>query len=363
MSFVAQVVLVLVVVAAACALPGTFLVLRRMSLVSDAVSHVLLFGVVVMYFSVRDVGSPWLRLGAAASGVLTVALVELLQRTKLVREDAAIGLVFPALFALGVLLASMFLRNTHLDVDAVLLGQPELATESGLWVIGSVLALNVALLVLLFKELKLTTFDPALAASLGFRPAVMHYGLMTVVSVTAVAAFDVVGPVLVVGLFVIPAATAFLLTDRLAVMVALAAAVGAFAAASGTWAAFRLDTNIAGTVTTVLGLLFAAAFLAAPGRGLVAQMARRVRQRRAFFETMLAVHLLQHEGTAAELEESRVAGLHQHLNWTPARVAAVVGRAERDGLVVRDGDRLRLTDEGRERARAILGEGRGVSPT
>src|SRR5262249_8473618 len=232
MSTVAETTLMLVVVAAACAVPGVFLVLRRMSLVSDAISHVLLFGIVLAYFVTRDLKSPWLLFGAAATGVLTVALVELLQKTRLVKEDAAIGLVFPALFALGVLLATMFLRNTHLDVDAVLLGQPENATRPRWlafgrplpppWVMTAVLVANVVLVVLFFKELKLTTFDPALAASLGFRPGVMHYGLMTVVSLTAVAAFDAVGPVLVVGFFVVPAAAAFLLTDRLAVMVLLA---------------------------------------------------------------------------------------------------------------------------------------------
>src|SRR5690349_22739512 len=96
-----EITLVLVTVAAACAVPGTFLVLRRMSLVSDAVGHVLLLGIVLAYFAVRDPDSPWLLVGAALGGLLTVALVEALQRTKLVKADAAIGLVFPALFALG----------------------------------------------------------------------------------------------------------------------------------------------------------------------------------------------------------------------------------------------------------------------
>ena len=131
MGYANEIGLVLVVVAVACALPGAFLVLRRMALVSDAISHVLLLGIVLAYFATRDVESPWLLTGAAATGVLTVALVELLHRTRLVKADAAVGLVFPAMFALGVLLASIFLRNTHLDVDAVLLGQPEYAATRG----------------------------------------------------------------------------------------------------------------------------------------------------------------------------------------------------------------------------------------
>lgn len=367
MSSTALTAVVLSLVAAACALPGVFLLLRRMTLVSDAIGHVLLFGIVLGYFVVRDIDSPLLLIAAAAAGLATVALVEVLQKTRLVKEDAAIGLVFPALFAGGVLLASVYLRNTHLDADAVLLGHPDLATGDewevgGLYLPGAgvklaaVLALNLALLLLFFKELKLTTFDPALAAALGFRPGRVHYGLMAAVSVTAVAAFDAVGPVLVVGFFVVPAAAAYLLTDRLGVLLVLASIIGVAAAWAGTYAAVALDANTAGAVAAVLGLMFAAAFVFAPGRGLVAQAARRWRQRRAFHETMLAVHLSQHEGTAAEAEESAEAGLHAHLQWTARDTAAVVRRAVRNGLVERAGAALKLTPAGRERAREILGE-------
>ena len=363
-----QIALALAVVAAACAVPGVFLVLRRMALVSDAVGHVLILGIVLAYFATRDLDSPWLLVGAALAGLLTVGLVEVLQRTRLVKADAAVGLVFPALFALGVLLVSVSnARSVHLDVDAVLLGQPDYATEPRwklfgvlvppLWVMSAVLVLNVTLCVLLFKELKLSTFDPGLAAALGFRPGLIHYGLMAVVSVTAVAAFDAVGPVLVVGFFVVPAAAAFLLTDRLGVMLVLAAGIGVVGAVAGVRVADRLpNTNTAGAVAVVLGLLFALAFLFAPGRGQVAVFARRRRQRRAFEETMLAVHLHQHEGTDAEPDEARIDGIHRHLEWDARRVAGVIGRATANGLVVRAGDLLKLTDAGRDRARAVFGE-------
>lgn len=365
MSFEREIIVVLAAVAAACALPGAFLVLRRMALVSDAIGHVLLFGIVLAYFATNNPDSPWLLFGAAATGVLTVALVELLQKTKLVKEDAAIGLVFPALFAGGVLFASLYLRQTHLDVDRVLLGYPEYAREARweiagepvkpLWVMLGVLGLNAFLVVVFFKELKLTTFDPALAASLGFRPGLMHYGLMADVSLTAVAAFDAVGPVLVVGFFVVPAAAALLLTDRLSALLAFAAGIGTLAAAAGTKLAFRLDTNIAGTVAATLGVLFALVFLLAPQRGMLARIATRIRQKRRFEETMLVIHLLQHDGTAAEADESRIAGLHEHLHWRPGRIAEVTSRAERTGLVTRSGEWLKLTEAGRAQAREVLG--------
>jgi manganese/zinc/iron transport system permease protein len=361
--------LVLVVIAMACAVPGVFLVLRRMSLVSDAIGHVLLLGIVVAYLATRDIGSPWLLVGAAIAGLLTVVLVELLQRTQLLKADAAIGLVFPALFALGVVLVSVTTRNIHLDVDNVLLGQPEFATFPRwhffgvdippLWVMSAVLVVNVGLCALLYKELKLSTFDPALAASLGLRPGLIHYGLMAVVSVTAVAAFDAVGPVLVVGFFVVPAAAAFLLTDRLGVMIVLACGIGAIGAVIGVNLAEMFDANTAGAVAAALGLLFAVTFLFAPARGQFAMLIRRRQQRKAFEETMLAVHLYQHEGTDAEVDEARVDGLHRHLHWDVDRVAAVVDRSITHGVVVRAGELLKLTDAGRERARAVFAERAG----
>jgi manganese/zinc/iron transport system permease protein len=366
MNPILELSLVLSVVAVACAIPGAFLVLRRAAMTSDAIGHVLLFGIVLAYFAVRDLDSPWLLVGAAAAGLLAVVLVEGLEKGGAVKADAALGLVFAALFAAGVLMVSVSVKNVHLDVDQVLLGQPEAARDPRweafgaavppVWVLGAVLALNALLAAVFFKELKLSTFDPGLAASLGFRPALMHYGLMAVVSVTAVAAFDAVGPVLVVGFFVVPAAAAFLLTDRLAVMLALASALGVVAAFAGTFAADAVNTTTAGAVAAALGLVFGLVFLLAPGRGVLAQAVARARHTRAFHELMLAVHLLQHEGTPEEAEESRTSTLHEHLHWTAGRAATVVERAERAGLVTRAGDALRLTDAGRVRAREVLGE-------
>ena len=271
-----EMILVLACVGAACAVPGVFLVLRRVALVADAISHVLLFGIVLAYFVTKDLASPWLFFGATASGVLTVALVELLRRSGRVAEDAAIGLVFPALFAAGTLLASLYLRGTHLDVDSVLLGFAEWSPydriesldlpRSAVILLG-LFALELALVVAFFKELKLATFDAALASTFGFAPMLLHYGLMTMTSLTAVAAFDAVGPVVVVALLVVPAATAFLLTNDLAAMIALSIGFGVSGGVLGTLAALALDTNIAGTVATTVGLQFAAVFAGVTGFG------------------------------------------------------------------------------------------------
>ena len=298
-----EIQLIAAVVAAACALPGVFLVLRRMAMMSDAISHTVLLGIVIGFFIVEDINSPFLIVGAAAMGVITVSLVELLNRTGLVHEDAAIGLVFPALFSLAVILISRYAGNVHLDSDAVLLGEIALAPFErfepfgvdlgpvSLYTMGAILLINLLFILIFFKELKLASFDPALAATLGFAPGVIHYVLMGLVSVTAVGAFDTVGSILVVALMVAPPVSAYLLTDRLASMLALSVLFGVLSAIGGYWMAHWLDANIAGAMATMAGILFGVVFLLAPDRGIVALARRRKRQKWQFAQTALAVHI------------------------------------------------------------------------
>ena len=331
MSADVEIVLIAVVTAVAAALPGVFLVLRRMALVSDAISHSILPGIVVAFFVVRDLTSPLLLVAAAATGVLTVALIELLKRSRLVHEDAAIGLVFPALFSLGVILISRHAGNVHLDTDAVLLGELAFAPfdrlviagvdvgPTALWSMGGILLLNLVFIAALAKELKLATVDPDLAALLGFSPALIHYSLMAVVSVTAVGAFNAVGSILVVALMIAPPATAYLLVERLVPMLWLSAGVAAASAAAGFGVAYVLDVSIAGAMATMCGAAFALALALAPRRGLLSQVRRRRAQRLEFGMRMLLVHLLNHECRPEADEECRLRGLHRHLGWTQAR--------------------------------------------
>ena len=363
-----EIQLICAVTAACCALVGTFLVLRRAALLSDAIAHAVLPGIAVAFFATGDLHSPLLLVAAAASGVLTVALIEGLARTRLVKTDAAIGLVFPALFSIGVILISLVASDVHLDADAVLLGDPAFAwierfTVGGrdlgplaLWTMGAVLALCAAFVAVFFKELKLTTFDAALAAALGFAPAALNYALMGLVSVVAVGAFDVVGSVLVVALMIAPPAAAWLLTDRLDRLIGLSVAFGVASAVGGYWAARVLDASIAGAMAAASGVVFVLAFALAPRRGLLAQALRRRRQRASFAERMLLVHLLHHERTPEAERECRASHLEDHLRWEPARAALAVRTGERAGTVLRSGDRLALTPEGRARAQRAMVE-------
>ncbi len=365
-DFQIEIQLVALVVAAACALPGTFLILRQMAMMSDAISHAILPGIVVAFFLTGSLSSPLLIVGAALTGVVTVALVEVVTRTRLVKEDAAIGLVFPALFSIGVILIGRYAGDVHLDIDAVLLGELALAPfdrwtvgsmdmgPRALWVMGTVAVLNVTFLLVFYKELKLATFDAALAATLGFMPAALHYGLMTLVSVTAVAAFDAVGSILVVALMVGPPAAAHLLTDKLDRMMILGVGIGTTGAVAGYWLAHILDASIAGAMATVVGLLFGLAFLFAPHRGVIAVRRRRNRQRWSFAQKMLTIHLHQHEGLPEAEWESRIDHLQEHLQWSAAFAERVVAQSLKKALVVRTNGKLELTSTGRRLARETV---------
>lgn len=364
-----EIQLIAVIAAAACALPGVFLVLRQMAMMSDAVSHTVLLGIVLAFFLTKDLASPLLIIGAALMGLFTVVLIEMVIGTRLVRQDAAIGLVFPALFSLAVILISRYAGAVHLDADAVLLGELAFAPFNRLiiygvdigpqafYLMGGILIINLVFLLVFYKELKLTTFDPGLAAALGFAPGLMIYSLMGVVSITAVGAFDTIGTVLVVAMMIAPPISAYLLTDRLSRMIGLSVLFGAAAALTGYWLAHLLDASIAGAMATMAGVIFGVVFLFAPRRGMIAIVQRRQRQRWEFAQTMLAIHLLNHEALPEADVESRVVHLREHMRWDENFSEQVVQRSVNQRWVERQNGHLVLTELGRERARQIMSAG------
>ena len=349
-----EIQLIASLVAIACAIPGTFLVLRKMAMISDAISHSILPGIVLGFFLTQDLNSPWLILLAAATGVLTVVLVEKIQNTKLVKEDTAIGLVFPALFSIGVILIAKFANDVHLDVDAVLLGElafspfdrvffggMDLGPKS-LWVISIILMITLLLLFAFFKELKLSTFDAGLATSLGFSPIILHYGLMSVASITTVGAFDAVGAILVVALMIAPAASAYLLTTDLKKMIALSSIFGVFSAISGYWIAHFLDASIAGSITTMLGIVFLIVYLFAPNKGLIAVLYREKQQRIEVYLITFLLHLKNH----SEENERHVNHLNDHINWQKVRSRTVLDLALKNNMIRIENKIVSLTKKG-----------------
>ena len=447
-------ILIGAMIAIAGGLLGTFLLLRGLALTSDAISHTVLLGIVVAFMIMLSFGSeptlasPWLLIGAAAAGVGTVVLTEVIHRSGLVRQDAALGLAFPLLFAIAVVFVSRYVDDVHMDEDAVMVGEigvawanttsycygdcetititpedsraviarqctncrsdgisprdpgaefreictncgeysparafqegfsenePELVFWPEALTVTSVMMLSTLLFVLLFfKELKISTFDQALARSLGLRPTLMLYSLMTLVSLVAVGAFDAVGSILVIAFFIIPAAAAYLLTDRLPLMLLLSGLIGTASAwlgydlargflfginlerITGSW-----DTSISASMVVMMLVLFVIAFLVSPRHGVISAVVRRVRQRRVFEEQVVMGHVFNHMGSEEAEQELTLATLPHHVQWPEKKLQTVYQRLRLKLLVEKDErDLLCLTERGVRRVEEFWGQQR-----
>lgn len=275
-------------VAGSAGMVGSFLILRRMAMLGDAISHAVLPGIAIAFLLTESRAPLVMVAGAATFGLVTAWLAQTLQRAG-VQEDAGIGVTFTSLFATGVVLIALFAGKVHLDLDHVLYGEIAYAPwdtwsiggwimgPRALWTMGAIFLIDLAVIGLFFKELKIVAFDPSTAAALGINVTLFHYLLMSLVSITTVGAFDSVGAILVVAMLVVPGATAYLLTERLSTMLLLAVAQGALSSLLGYLLARWTDSSIAAAMSTVSGILFLMAFLFGPENGLVIRLLRRRR--------------------------------------------------------------------------------------
>ena len=257
-----------------CALIGTFLILRKMAMVGDAISHAVLPGIVLAYLFATSRDSMVMLIGAVVLGVLATVMIELFHKKTRLQEDASIGVTFTWLFALGVILISAYTGQVDLDQDCVLYGEIAYVpldlwfTPSGinlgprpLWIASGMLLLVISFIVAGYRGLFITSFHPDFAAALGISTVVWHYALMSMVSVTTVISFESVGAILVVALLIAPAASAYLITESLPKLLLLASAFGVASSVLGYFLAKWLDGSIAGAISSVAGVIFLAAFL------------------------------------------------------------------------------------------------------
>lgn len=274
-----------IVVNACCAILGCYLVLRQMSLLGDAISHAVLPGIVLAYVLSGQVYGWPILVGAMAVGVLTSMLTQGLHHLGKVNEDAGMGVIFTSLFAAGVIMIETWGRGADLDVDCVLYGMIDtvgidLRNVAGVEVPRALLSLLPALAIVLvyvavlWKELKIVAFDPALASAMGLSAVLVHYSLMAMVACVTVASFEAVGSIVVVAMIVVPAATGALLSERLLGMMIWSVAIGAASAIFGYLAAAAINSNVAGMMATMAGLQMGVAIVLAPRSGLASRWLR-----------------------------------------------------------------------------------------
>ncbi|MCE9630321.1 MAG: metal ABC transporter permease [Planctomycetia bacterium] len=345
------------VVAASCALVGTLLVVRRMSLLGDAIGHAVLPGIAIAVLAGGRPGGLFVFVGAVAAALLTVWLIQGLRAAGGLAEDAGAGVVFTTLFAIGVVIISAAPAGTHIDPACVLAGDLtfipfDTVTIADRAVPRAFLAATLSFAVLAaaavatWKLQVFTAFDPAAARAAGVPVAAITAGLLAATAVATVASFDVVGAVLVVALLVVPAAAAELLAHRLHVMALIAMALAVVGACIGYLAAWHFNTNAAGMIAVVLGLEYIAAAILAPDDGVFA---------RAFGRLRLAWRVAREDRLAGVWREEESAARGRSAVAAPSLLERCAAEWLRiDGSLVRDGGTWRLSPRGRRDAETVV---------
>ncbi len=364
------IVLIGAMCAASCAIPGTVLVLRRMSLMGDAISHTVLPGIAIAFLITGSRDPTAMLIGAIVVGLLTAFLVQTIQSLGRVEVGASMGIVFTFLFAFGLVLMRQAVDHVDIDPDCVLYGSIELAwfdqvhfagmdVPRGLVVNGVMLLANLILILVFYKEFKITSFDPSLAKTQGVRPALMHYLLMTMTAATAVAAFETVGSILVVAMFIVPAATAYLLSDRYGVLMCLAVGISIIAAVLGHLGAITIPlwfgfsgTSTAGAMAVATGFLFVVAWIGSPRDGLFTRALRRVELRLQILrEDVLGILWRLEERNQGAVQSPQLAtaiGAH------PLMMRIALKRLAHQGRIAKEGSCWLLTDQGRSLATSLV---------
>lgn len=351
---------ILIITSLACAVLGVFLVLRRLSMVSDAISHSVLLGIVIGYFVTKDIGSVLLIIGASLFGVLTTVCIELLIKSKRVTEDASVGIIFPLFFSIAVILITRYARNVHLDTEVVLIGEIILAPLHRINFLGLslpkalvqmsfVLLINIVFIAVFFRKLKISSFDPVYAGVAGIAGAGLYYVFMALVSFTAVSAFESVGAILTISFFISPAASAYLISKDLKITILLAAVYAVVNSCIGYFLAVKFNVSMSGMCALVSGLTFMITIAVYPG-GIITKIIRYIKNKNRFSRELLILHIDNHTGKKNALGELGYSTIREHIAWSDSKLKYVLDKLIKKGYVYRAKERgvYSLTETGKK---------------
>ena len=351
---------ILIITSLACAVLGVFLVLRRLSMVSDAISHSVLLGIVIGYFVTKDIGSVLLIIGASLFGVLTTVCIELLIKSKRVTEDASVGIIFPLFFSIAVILITRYARNVHLDTEMVLIGEIILAPLHRINFLGLslpkaliqmsfVLLINIVFIAVFFRKLKISSFDPVYAGVAGIAGAGLYYVFMALVSFTAVSAFESVGAILTISFFISPAASAYLISKDLKITIFLAAVYAVVNSCIGYFLAVKFNVSMSGMCALVSGLTFMITIAVYPG-GIITKIIRYIKNKNRFSRELLILHIDNHTGKKNALGELGYSTIREHIAWSDSKLKYVLDKLIKKGYVYRAKERgvYSLTETGKK---------------
>jgi len=340
------------IIAMVAGVVGCLVVLRRMAFLGDALSHAMIAGVAGGYLFMKlafglEAHAPGMLLGSLIAAVTTVALISFVSRISRVKEDTAIGIMYTGIFALGVVAVSIFRHYIHIDLMHFIMGDILGVADIDLWVSAFVGAGVLSVLILFFRHFQLATFDPVMAASIGLPVVLLDYLLTTCVSLVVVSAVSMVGVILVVGLLITPAATAYLLCDRLDKMMALSALFGVTSVVGGLYLCVWLDSAGGGAIMLFCTLQFLVVLFVAPKYGLFFRWMRlRNLVPQQAVEDVLTTVLRNKKPASVDIIRKYV---DQGKN-----LDKVLKRMTQDGLLTQQNQDYALTDKGYKEAHTVL---------
>ncbi|WP_234410560.1 metal ABC transporter permease [Caldalkalibacillus mannanilyticus] len=277
-TYLQQALIASILVGIICGVIGCFIILRGMALMGDAISHAVLPGVAISYM--LGIGFFW---GAVVTGVLTAIGIGYISQNTRIKEDSAIGIMFTAAFALGIVLINL-MRGVSVDLYHILFGNVLGVSSQDLVIVAVIGVIVLAVIILFFKELLISTFDPIMSKAIGLPTNLIHYFLMLLLSLVTVASLKTVGIVLVVAMLITPGATAYLLTDRLSIMLWISSFIGVLSSVSGLFLSYTLDVSSGAAIVLVATFFFMLAMLFSPKQGILSKAIKTRRLRKAINE-------------------------------------------------------------------------------
>lgn len=342
-------------VAMICGVIGCFIILKRMAFLGDALSHAMLAGVTAGYLFMQmvfgiEAHAPAMLIGSMIAGLVTVALISFVSRVSRIKEDTAIGIMYTGIFAVGGILASLFSHRIHLDLYHFVTGMVLGVEDADLWMMAVVACVVLVTILLFYRSFQITTFDPVMAASLGIPVVFVEYVLTTCTSLVVVSAVSIVGVILVVGLLVTPAATAYLLSDRLQRMMGLAALFGVTSVVSGLYVSTWIGNVATGPSIVIMSTMqFLVVLAVAPRYGLIADFWRR----KSAIPQQVVEDILG-SFRYGEAHSMTVKQIHERVGGRTEMIHRALRRMQRDSLVTLSGTDVGLTRQGRREARRLL---------
>ena len=349
-EFIQRALIASITIGISCGLIGTYIMLRRMSLIGDALAHAVLPGVVVS-FMVAGKSEIALFIGAVVSGIVTVLLIGFVNRNSKIKEDTSIGIIFTGAFALGILLVSQ-LKQVHIDLSSYLFGDV-LGVSTGDITLSLIIMVVIILCILLFyKQLLLTSFDPTMALTIGISTTLVHYMLMTLLSMSIVAGLQSVGVILIIAMLITPPATAYLLSNNLKKILFLSPMFGTISAVAGLYLSYHFNFASGASIVLVAVALFLLAFLFSPKEGVVTRLfRRRAATKLVLIEDVIKLSFRFAEETDKTGLTDRIAN---ELGISNSRVESAIRILINKGLMQKTNGSFLLTEEGRKYATRLI---------